>query len=365
MLIFILRDSFIFLFIIIMKMPHRDISILKQLPKLVSAYRRPSFSKATLQILYSFLPYIALWVAMYFLLDISYVLVLLLAIPTGLFLGRIFIIQHDCGHQSFTASPRMNGIVWYICSIFTRIPYHYRSKSHSFHHNHTGMLREFRDIGDIQTLTVEEYNKLSWRKKIGYRIFRSTFVMFIVVPIRYILVQIRFPLITKEWRNKMPEYKSLLVNNLSLVAVYGLLRWLVGRQTLLMIQLPILVCYSTMLFWFFYIQHQHEHSYRARQDKWEYVRAAVQGSSFYDIPRIFHRLTGNIGYHHIHHLNASVPSYELARCFREQPLLQQVANRLTFRESLRCIRHHLRDEQQQKMISFRAYYRLYVKRQMA
>ncbi len=338
-----------------------DINILKQLPSLVNKYRMPSFSQATLQSLTSFLPYVVLWLAMYFLLDISYILVLVLAIVNAFFLVRIFIIQHDCGHQSFTKSNKINDLLGQIASVLTWMPYQYRAKGHEFHHNHNAILRDFRDIGDIETLTVEEYSKLSPLKKIGYRLFRSAPVMFFIIPLRYILIHNRLPLIRLQWRHK--EYISLIYHNLMLIVFYGWLWWIIGFKALFMIQFPVLLCFGTIAIWFFYIQHQHEATYKARQDKREYVRAAVQWSSFYDLPRFFHRLTGNIGYHHIHHLNSLVPSYQLARCFREQPLLQKVANRLTFRQSLRCMWHHLRDEQQQKMISFRAYYRLYGRRQ--
>lgn len=178
-----------------MQMPQIDISTLKQLPSLVNKYRLPSFSQATVQSMTSFLPYIALWIAMYFLLDVSYLLVLLLAIVNAFFLVRIFIIQHDCGHQSFTKSSKINNLLGQIASVLTWMPYQYRAKGHEFHHNHNAILRDFRDIGDIDTLTVEEYSKLSPFRKIVYRLFRSAPVMFVIVPLRYIFIHNRLPLI--------------------------------------------------------------------------------------------------------------------------------------------------------------------------
>ncbi len=342
-------------------MPTTDISILKQLPKLVSSYRVPSFSQAALQFIYSFVPFVGIRTAMYFLMDVSYLLVLLLAIVNGFFLLRLFVIQHDCGHQSFTKSRKVNNIIGFVCSMLTLVSYTYRAKSHSFHHDHNQKMREHRDIGDINTYTVEEYSKLSRRARLKYRIFRSAPVLFGIGPSRYFIIKNRLPMDKVIYKTK--EFLALIRNNLALIAVYTIIGFIFGRKSLVLMQLPIVIWFSTISMRLFYIQHQHEFGYKAWHDKREYVRAAVEWSSFYDLPRFFHWLTGNIGYHHIHHLNASVPSYQLARCFREQPLLQQVAKRVTFRESLSCLRNHLRDEQQQKMISFRAYYRLYGRRQ--
>lgn len=269
------------------------------------------------------------------------------------FLVRIFIIQHDCGHQSFFSSHSANNRIGKICSFLTFIPYSYRAAGHQFHHNHANKLREFRDIGDIYTMTVEEFAVSSRRKKAVYMVFRSPVCMFVLIPIRYILLNNRLPLA------RLPEKKaintSLISNNLITLCIYGSIGYFLGPTILLHVQLPILLMFGMIAIWFFYIQHQQERGYKAFQDKREYVRAAVQGSTFYDLPKRMHRLTGNIGYHHIHHLNASIPSYELARCFQQEPLFQQVAQRITFLQSLRFTWCHLRDEQQQKMISFLSY----------
>lgn len=332
-----------------------DSTILKQLPRIAIKYKLPDTRKAILQMATSFLPYLALRVSMYFLVQYGWYRGWIISLINAFFLVRIFIIQHDCGHHSFFSSHQANNRIGKICSFLTFIPYTYRAAGHQFHHTHANKLREFRDIGDLYTMTVEEFQHASRWKKVVYIMFRSPIVMFVIVPIWYILLNNRLPIA------RLPQKKilntSLIGNNLITLLIYGWIGYLFGPYILLHVQLPILMAFGSIAIRFFYIQHQHERGYKAFQDKWEYVRAAVQGSTFYDLPRRLHWLTGNIGYHHIHHLNSAIPSYELARCYHQEPLLQQVAQKITFRQSLRFTRCHLRDEQQQKMISFLEYRR--------
>lgn len=330
-------------------------AVLQQLPNIVKAYQLPSPRKATIQILNSFLPFIGIWVAMYFLKDISLGLTFALAVVNAFFLVRIFIIQHDCGHQSFTASRKANDTIGLICSLVSFMPYKYWAKSHNFHHGHNGILWEHRDIGDINLLTVNEFKQLGFWKKLHYMIFRSAPVLFVIGPIWYILVHNRIPSIKmKGWEQAR---RALIRHNLLLVAVYVALLLALGYEALLLVHLPILVAFGIIAVWFFYVQHQHETTYKAWKDKWEYIRAAIQGSTYYKLPKWMHWLTGNIGYHHIHHLNPLVPNYELARCHNENPVFEQVANKITFWQSLKCVFNKLWDEEQQRMISFREYFR--------
>lgn len=334
-----------------------DPNLLKQLPSIVKSYQLPDTRKAVIQILNSFLPFVAIWVAMYFLLDVSFWLVLPLAALNAFFLVRIFIIQHDCGHQSFTNSRKANDLIGEVCSMISFMPYRYWAKSHNFHHGHNGILWEHRDIGDINLLTVNEFKALPRWKKLHYAIFRSFPVLFIIGPAWYLLIQNRLPLIRlKGWEH---AHKALLKHNLLLVAVHVGLYFLLGYEAFVMVHLPILLFFAIIAIWFFYVQHQHETAYKEWKDKWDYIRAAVQGSTYYKLPRMFHWLTGNIGYHHIHHLNPLVPNYELARCHNENPILDQVANKITFIESLRCMFNKLWDEEQERMITFREYMRKY------
>ncbi len=332
---------------------------MRHLPAIVSAYQLPDSRKAASQILTSFLPFLILWTAAYLLVDISVGLALLLTVVNAFFLVRIFIIQHDCGHQSFTASRLANDLIGLFCSVFSFIPYRYWAKSHHFHHGHNGMLWEHRDIGDITVLTVEEYRRRGFWGRLRYRLYRSAPVLFLLGPLWYVLIQNRLPLIRfKGWESAR---RALLRHNLLLIGVYVVLGLLLGYKALLWVQLPTLVFFGMIAVWFFYVQHQHETTYKAWKDRWDYIRAAIEGSTYYDLPRLFHWLTGNIGYHHIHHLNPLIPNYELARCHREHPLFDRIANRITFGQSLKTVFNHLWDEQQQRMISFYEYYRRYAR----
>lgn len=339
-----------------------DIPTLKALPKLLLQYRKPSNKKALIQWLTSFWPFLGIIILMY-LIGIYDWLPLWTLIPLGIingfFLVRIFIIQHDCGHQSFTASQWINNAIGQIASMFSLIPYRYWAKSHNFHHNHANKLWEYRDIGEIMTYSVEEFKQLSPFKQRKYKIFRNPFIMFILWPIWYVGVTCRLPFVSLQWRGK--EKLSLITSNLLMTGLYLSLWLLVWWQIFLIANGSIIFAFAIIAIRFFYIQHQYEFWHKEFADKRDYVRAAIQGSSFYDLPRFWHWMTGNIGYHHIHHLNPSIPCYELARCFHDNKLLQDVARRLTFTKSLESLRCHLRDEHQNKMISFREFKTIYMK----
>lgn len=330
-------------------------AVWQQLPVIVKAYQLPDNKKATLQTITSFVPFVAIWAVMYLTMGISTWLTIGLAVLNAFFLVRIFIIQHDCGHQAFTASRKANDVLGQVCSYFTFIPYRYWAKSHNFHHGHNGLLWEHRDIGDVEVLTVQEYGALNAWGKFKYRLYRSIPVMFFLGPIWYILIHSRLPLINmKGWEHAR---KALLRHNIILAAVYtGLVLWL-GYEAFVYVHLPILIAFGVIAIWFFYIQHQHETTYKQWRDRWEYVKAAVQGSTYYNLPKFIHWLTGNIGYHHIHHLNSLVPCYQLPRCLKENPILDEVANKITFTESLKCVFNHLWDEDSERMISFREFNR--------
>ncbi len=337
-------------------MQQSDYSLYQELPAIVRRYQLPDSGKAGIQILNSFLPFIAIWAAIYLLNDAFWWLSLLLIIVNAFFLVRIFIIQHDCGHQSFTASRSANDIIGTVCSLLTFIPYKYWAKNHNYHHGHNGVLDNNRAIGDINTLTVREFSELSRFQRLKYMLFRSAPVLFLIGPLVYIFYNNRFPIIRlKGWE---VANRSLLWNNILLLAFHSTLIYSLGWRAFLFVHFPILAAFGTIAIWFFYIQHQHEFTYKAAKEKWDYLKASIQGSSYYKLPRLFHWLSGNIGYHHIHHLNSLVPNYELARCHHENPIFDQVANTLTFRQSLRCIFYKLWDDDRGKMISWGDYFRM-------
>lgn len=328
---------------------------LKNWKSIIKEYQKPSTRKAIVQILNSFLPFLGLWVLMYFSLAWSYWITLGLALINCFFLVRIFIIQHDCGHQSFLGKQKWNNVVGFLCSFFSSIPYTYWSRVHSFHHGHVGQL-EFRDIGDINFLTVEEFRALSLWGRFQYRVFRSPLVMFFITPMIYIVFYLRLPFISfKGWKNVK---RSQIINNLSLLAVYVTLGFLLGWKSFLMVQIPIIWLFGVVSFWFFYVQHQHEEGYMRWKKDWDYLLAAIKGSTYYKLPRIMHWLTGNIGFHHIHHLSSRIPNYQLAKCAKENPILQKYATKLTFKDSFDTIFNKLWDEQNKRMISFKEFYRM-------
>ncbi len=326
--------------------------------QIVKKYQNPSTKIAVTQIVTSFLPFVALWVLMYFSLCVSYWLTLGLALLNAFFLVRIFIIQHDCGHQSFFRSRKMNDLVGIICSTISLIPYKYWAKSHNFHHGHNGRLEEdVRDIGDLPTLTVAEYRELSMPKKLIYRFYRMPLVMLVVGSVYYIFIHNRFSFIKK--KGFEIAKKSLIWSNLLMAGVYFLCILVFGAANFLKIQLPIVMMFGAIAVFAFYIQHQHEHAYKKWKSEWNYVMSALKGSTYWKLPRFFQWLTGNIGMHHIHHLSSLIPNYNLERCKNENPILQEHVTIVSFADSLGYFLNKLWDEQQQRMITFREYRQLY------
>jgi len=330
---------------------------LKNWKEIIRNYQTPSRTKAIIQIVNSFLPFLALWILMYISLNWSVWITLGLAIVNAFFLVRIFIIQHDCGHQSFMRSKKWNNFIGTICSFFSSIPYRYWAKVHNHHHGHSGQLEmEHRDIGDIRFLTVAEYEVLPKWRKLTYRIFRNPIVLFGFAPFIYLTISNRYPFFKlKGWgKVRMSQFR----NNLLLVSLYGLLIYFLGWKVLI-IQLPIIFIFSIIAFWFFYVQHQHEETYKEWMKNWDFLMASLRGATYYKLPKLFHWLTGNIGYHHIHHLSSLIPNYNLAKCYRENPILNKYVTSITFSESLKCIHNNLWDQKMEKMISFKEYKLLY------
>ncbi len=322
---------------------------------IVKNYQKPNTRKAIVQMVTSYLPFFAIWVLMYFSLGISYWLTLGLAILNAFFLVRIFIIQHDCGHQSFLKNRRANNVIGFISSFFSLIPYKYWARSHNFHHAHNGQL-EVRDIGDITTLTVNEYRARSSWGRFKYWLYRTPVVLFFIGPLYYLFLHQRMPSIQlKGWK---AARRSAWLTDIYLLVFYLSLGLLIGWQTFIMVQLPIIVFFAIIAIWFFYVQHQHVPTYKQWKKNWDFLLASVKGSTYYKLPKLFQWLTGNIGFHHIHHLSSLIPNYNLERCNRENPIFEKCTTVLTFRESLKCIFNKLWDEESQRMISFREFYRM-------
>ncbi len=325
--------------------------------EMISSYQVPDNKKAVVQILNSFLPFIALWVLMYFSMDWSILLTIGLGALNAFFLVRIFIIQHDCGHQSFFNSKKVNNILGTVCSLFTSIPYTYWSKVHNFHHGHNGQL-EVREVGDIPMLTVNEFRERSFIGQLRYKIWRMPFITFIIAPIFYFIVSNRIPMFKDKMKNIRALTWTQIKNNLLIAVVYIGLALLLGVKKFLIIQFFLVVGFGIIAFWFFYVQHQHELSYKHWKKNWDYLLSAVKGSTYYKLPKAFQWLTGNIGIHHIHHLSSLIPNYNLEKCMREKPILTKYVTVVTFWESLKMINNKLWDEDSERMVSFTEFYRI-------
>lgn len=325
---------------------------LKEWRAILKKYQAPDTKKAVIQILNSFGPFVALCILMYFSLDWSYFITLGLALINSFFLVRIFIIQHDCGHQSFLHSKKWNNVIGFISSFCSTIPYKYWSKTHNAHHTHNGQL-EHRGLGDIYYLTTDEYAKLTWYGKLGYRIFRNPFFQFILAPTVYLVISLRYPFIRlKGWKRIRWSY---FMNNVAILLFYGVLIYFFGWKKILLVHIPIVFIFGIIAFWFFYVQHQHEDNYKEHKEKWDHLLASIKGSTYYKLPKLFQWLSGNIGFHHIHHLNPRIPNYNLEACAKENPIINKFVNIITFKDSLKCIHYKLWDKQKQKMITFREY----------
>ncbi len=323
--------------------------------EVLKKYQKKNPRKAAWQIITSFGPFIGLWVLMYFSLQWSTWITIGLAIINAFFMVRIFIIQHDCGHQSFLDSRKLNNAIGFVCSFFSSLPYKYWAKVHNFHHGHSGQL-EVRDVGDIPFLTVNEFKSKSKWGQFFYRIFRSPVVLFFFAPIFYLFFSNRYPFYFnfKSWKGVK---RAQIRNNILITLVYALLAFLIGWKQFLIIQFSLIAIFGIIAFWFFYVQHQHEFAYKQWKENWDFVISAIRGSTYYKLPKLFQWLTGNIGFHHIHHLNSLIPNYNLEKCFRENKFLNKYVTTLTFRESLKLMKHKLWDEEREKMITFLEYYR--------
>ncbi len=292
------------------------------------------------------------WVLAYLSLSVGYWLTLLIAIPTAGFIVRMFIIQHDCGHGSFFNNRQWNDRLGSVCGVFTLVPYYHWRKFHAIHHANAGKLDDMRGVGDFYTMTVEEYFEASKWRQLGYRIYRNTFFLIGLVPFFAFVVAYRFPFkMTKEkgWKK---ERQSVYWTNIGILILAGVSIWAVGLKSFLLVQIPITYVAVTVGTWFFFVQHQYEDAYWAREDEWSYVDAALKGSSYYKLPRILQWFSGNIGFHHIHHLSPRIPNYKLEDAYEADPLFQDV-NELTLRSSFGTLTLGLWDEDAQRLISFR------------
>lgn len=284
---------------------------------------------------------------MYRSLEVSYWITLPLAILAGALLVRVFIIFHDCGHGSFFKSKTANDVVGFLTGMLTFTPYYHWRWEHAIHHASAGHLDK-RGTGDVWTLTVQEYLESSRWKRFAYRLARNPIILFVIAPLYLFLIRQRFVSAKANKRERWSVYwMNLAIFGMAagLSAIYGIVPYL-------MIQLIVIAVAGSAGVWLFYVQHQFEDVYWERADQWDYTAAAMQGSSFYKLPRILQWFSGNIGYHHIHHLSARIPNYNLEKCHKAHPMFQRVKP-ITLFSSLKSFKFRLWDESNKKLIGFR------------
>ncbi len=287
---------------------------------------------------------------MFYTVNVSIWLTLLLSIPAAFFTVRMFILQHDCGHHAFFPSRRLNDILGSFIGLITFTPHSYWRRSHNIHHATCGNL-EKRGIGDIMLLTVAEYKNLSAWGRFGYRLYRSPLVLFVIGPVYVFVIKFRFPLDLTRENPKL--LIGIMLTNLGIGASIVGLGYSFGFLELLIIQAPIITLASMIGVWLFYVQHQFEDTYWRHKKNWEFREASIMASSFYDLPQPLRWLSGNIGIHHIHHLCCSVPNYRLGQCLDAVPELKKL-NRIGLLESFSNFKLSLWDEASQRLVSFKS-----------
>jgi omega-6 fatty acid desaturase (delta-12 desaturase) len=312
----------------------------------LAPYARPHLGRSLFGVATSIVPYLLLLVLMYFALDISYLLVLALAIPAAGFQVRTFIAFHDCAHGSFLPSKRANACLGAVLGVVLYTPFQSWRHAHAVHHATAGDL-DRRGTGDVHTLTVAEYRASSWRARLAYRLFRNPLVMFGLGPTYAMVLQPRLVLRSARPRSR----RSVIATDIALAAVVGGLCWLVGWREFLLVQAPPLLLAGAAGVWLFYVQHQFEDTYWQSAGDWSYADAALRGSSYLRLPRVLQFFSGNIGLHHVHHLSAKVPNYNLQRAHDQNPIFHEVPT-LSLWDGLRAVRLKLWDERRRRLVTF-------------
>ena len=316
----------------------------------LTRYEKSDTRKTTWQLINTVVPYLATWAVMVEMLKhhLPYYSILPVMLISAGLLVRVFIVFHDCGHGSFYDSKKANTIVGYITGVMAFTPYEEWKHSHAVHHATVGDL-ERRGSGDIWTMTVEEYLACDKWKRFKYRIYRNPFVLFVLGPPILFLIAQRFP--TKG--SGKAERNSVIIADVAIAAIITLAYFTIGLKTYLEIQLPLMTLAGVFGVWLFYVQHQYQEVYWEHHQKWDPIKAALEGSSYYKLPKLLQWFSGNIGLHHIHHLRPRIPNYNLQQSYDEVPALQAIEP-LTLGRSFKSLFLHLWDENDKKMVSCRS-----------
>jgi acyl-lipid omega-6 desaturase (Delta-12 desaturase) len=315
-------------------------------PAALAEYAEPRLGRSLLEIATSVVPYLAGSALIYLTRGVSVVLTLVLIVVTAGFLVRTFVVFHDCAHGSFLPSKRANGYLGRFTGLFVLSPFARWRHDHAIHHATSGDL-ERRGVGDVITLTVAEYHDRGLRGRVAYRLIRNPLVMFGLGPVIAMVVGPRIA--TRAQRPRMRH--SVLLTDVVLVAVVSALCWLLGWQSFLLVWAPSAMLAGSIGIWLFYVQHQFEDAYWQSADDWHYDEAALRGSSYLKLPKVLQFFTGNIGLHHVHHLNSHIPNYNLQRAHDENPVFNQVPT-LSLSDALRTVTLKLWDEKRGKLVTF-------------
>jgi acyl-lipid omega-6 desaturase (Delta-12 desaturase) len=314
----------------------------------LAPYAKPRVARSLLDIATSVVPYLALTALMYMLVHISVLIVLVLAVPAAGFLVRTFIVFHDCAHGSFLPNRTANRCVGIACALLVFMPFHSWRHEHAVHHATAGDL-DHRGMGDIETLTVAEYRSLDWPQRLVYRLMRNPLVMLGMGPFWALVLE---PRLVPPWARRR-FWRTIVATDIALVAAIGTLCVLFGWQTVVLVQAPAAMLAGAVGIWLFYVQHQFEGVYWKRHDSWSYADSALRGSSYLKLPKILQFFTGNIGLHHVHHLSARIPNYNLQRAHDDNPVFHDVPT-LSLWDGIRTLRLKLYDEQRGRLVGFSA-----------
>jgi acyl-lipid omega-6 desaturase (Delta-12 desaturase) len=325
--------------------PHDDVRAVRA-P--LARYAQPRVRRSIVELLTSVVPYLALSALMYVLLHVSVLLTLALTIPTTGFLLRTYMVFHDCAHGSFLPSKRANRWIGTACGVLLFESFERWRHNHAVHHASAGDL-DRRGVGDLVTMTVAEYRQSSPGQRLAYRLFRNPLVMFGIGPIYALMIQPRF--VSRSLRPRLR--RSVIRTNVAVAVMVVGMCWLVGWQSYLIVQMPVAFLAGAAGVWLFYVQHQFEDTYWEHGAEWSYADAALRGSSHLALPGILRFFTSNIGLHHVHHLNARIPSYNLQRAHNENPVFHSVPT-LSVRDGLRAVRLKLWDEELGRLVTFAA-----------
>jgi acyl-lipid omega-6 desaturase (Delta-12 desaturase) len=324
-----------------------SVAKITKLKKEMAPYEKTDTKASIIQIINTLGPLFLLWYGAYLSLSMSYWITLPILMVAAGFMVRTFILFHDCCHQSFFKSRTANDILGTITGVLTLVPYQQWKHTHTVHHATSGNLNK-RGTGDMWLLTVEEYKAASLWTRISYRVYRHPFIMLVIGPVAVFLLEYRF----NRKGAKTKERVNTYVTNVSIVVLYLFLSWLVGWQAFVMIQGPIFFVAGLLGIWLFYVQHQFEDSYFENEEEWTYIQAAVEGSSYYKLPKLLQWITGNIGFHHVHHLSPRVPNYNLEKAHNATEDLKK-ATTITIGTSFKSLDYRLWDEKNKKFISFK------------